>query len=139
MRLCYGTPEGVPFQTGWADHSRGITNQIPMNWKTSLAAVAFALAMLAFLSSSMVAAEINVNPSNLAGHLHRLQPGDVLHLAPGKYTPLYLANLNGTPQAWITVRGPESGAPAINHGSAEFQHRRDCELELPGDREPAHR
>lgn len=73
--------------------------------------------MLALLSNSVVAAEINANPSNIAGHLHRLQPGDVLHLAPGKYTPLYLANLNGTPEAWITIRGPESGAPAVVMGA----------------------
>jgi hypothetical protein len=88
-----------------------------MSWKFHLRRGAFALAMLAVLSKPLMAADINANPSNIAAHLHGLQPGDVLHLAPGKYRPLYLADLNGTPEAWITVRGPESGAPAMIMGA----------------------
>jgi MYXO-CTERM domain-containing protein len=40
--------------------------------------------------------------------------GDTLHLAAGTYTDrLSITNQNGTPSAWITITGPESGAPAI--------------------------
>ncbi len=84
-----------------------------MNWEFRLRRAAFATVMLAVGSSTMLAADVDANPSNIAGQLHRLHPGDVLHLASGKYRPLYLTDLNGTPEAWITVRGPESGAPAV--------------------------
>ena len=59
------------------------------------------------------AAIIEADPSNYEALRDTLQPGDTLRLAPGVYPLLYLRNLNGTPDAWITVQGPEMGEPAI--------------------------
>jgi uncharacterized protein (TIGR03382 family) len=43
-----------------------------------------------------------------------LQPGDTLHLAGGTYTDhLVVDGLNGRSDAWITVRGPDSGPAAV--------------------------
>lgn len=43
-----------------------------------------------------------------------LQPGDTLQLPAGTYWErLNLNNLQGSPSAWITITGPESGPPAI--------------------------
>jgi hypothetical protein len=58
-------------------------------------------------------AVINADPSNYEALRDTLQPGDTLRLAPGLYPLLYLRNLNGTTDAWITVEGPETGAPTI--------------------------
>lgn len=65
------------------------------------------------LSSAGQAATIDADPSNYETLRDSLQPGDTLRLAAGNYPLLYLRDINGTPEAWITVEGPETGAPAI--------------------------
>jgi len=62
------------------------------------------------------ATTFNGDPSNYRTLLRQLKPGDTLSLAPGKYAPLHLVNLNGTPDAWITVTGPASEPLAIIQG-----------------------
>lgn len=58
-------------------------------------------------------AAIEANPANYQAELRRLRPGDTLNLAPGTYRRLSLSRLNGTPDAWITIRGPQQGRPAV--------------------------
>jgi hypothetical protein len=58
--------------------------------------------------------EISANSSDYREKMRTLQPGDVLMLAPGRYsTLLAIDNLNGTPDAWITIRGPAGDAAAV--------------------------
>jgi len=65
------------------------------------------------------AADIPADPSTYKGLLSTLKPGDTLVLAPGTYTGgLPISNLNGTEDAWITIRGPASGAAAIFEGQS---------------------
>ena len=60
------------------------------------------------------AAEISADASNYRQLIGTLQPGDTLHLAAGTYTTLLsIDGLNGSSDAWITITGPESGAPAV--------------------------
>jgi len=62
---------------------------------------------------------IHADPSNYRALLHDLKPGSTLSLAAGRYPGLPIEGLNGTPDAWITIAGPESGAPAVIVGSRE--------------------
>lgn len=66
------------------------------------------LLVLAFLSPLPArAAEIAAGPSDYREKVRSLQPGDVLSLEPGTYSSLLsIDGLNGTPDAWITIRGP---------------------------------
>jgi len=58
-------------------------------------------------------------PSNYEDQLRKLKPGDTLTLAAGRYPGLHLAKLNGTPDAWITVTGPDSDPPAVIEGGVD--------------------
>jgi len=54
------------------------------------------------------------NPKTLRSALSRLKAGDTLNLVPGNYTSgMSLSGLRGKPNAWITIQGPASGAPAV--------------------------
>src|SRR5690242_16354393 len=64
-------------------------------------------------------AVVSADPSNYRVRLGDLKPGDTLRLAAGSYTRLYLHGLNGTPDAWITITGPDSGPPAVILGEPE--------------------
>ena len=59
------------------------------------------------------AAEIPADPSNYQELIAGLQPGDTLQLAAGTYNRILISGIHGTADAWITVEGPASGAPAI--------------------------
>src|SRR5260370_23400391 len=63
---------------------------------------------------------INADPSNYRACLRNLKPGDTLTLAAGTYSRLPIIGLNGTPTAWITITGPNSGPPAVIAGEAEY-------------------
>jgi hypothetical protein len=85
------------------------------------------LAFLALLAVSLTitvemrgGAVISADPSNYRALLRNLKPGDTLSLAAGLYTRLKISNLNGTPAAWITITGPDSGPPAVIAGEAEY-------------------
>lgn len=65
-----------------------------------------------------VATTYDVDPSNYRSFLAGLQPGDTLRLAPGRYVRLTLSGIAGTPAAWITITGPESGAEAVIEGES---------------------
>ena len=60
-----------------------------------------------------MAAELSANPKNYRAVLKTVKPGDTLTLAAGTYLRLPLLELNGTPEAWITITGPSSGPPAV--------------------------
>jgi hypothetical protein len=60
---------------------------------------------------------ILANPSNYLELLRNLKPGDTLNLVAGDYPTLPITDLNGNPDAWITITGPASGPPAVIVGS----------------------
>ncbi len=63
---------------------------------------------------SLHAAEITAGPADYREKVRSLRPGDVLLLEPGTYaTLLSVDDLDGTPDAWIAIRGPASGEPAV--------------------------
>jgi MYXO-CTERM domain-containing protein len=66
---------------------------------------------LALLPGSARAADLSADPSSYKALLPTLKAGDTLHLAAGHYPLLPLANLNGTPSAWITIAGPPGDPP----------------------------
>lgn len=67
----------------------------------------FTILLAAFARAETIQADANDYKSKLS----LLKPGDTLLLAPGDYPlGLYLNNLNGNANAWITVKGPDTGA-----------------------------
>ena len=82
-------------------------------WTRSVGIVATAL----LLGGAIVDASAKIvegNPSNARKLASSLKPGDTLKLAAGTYTSgMRLNNLRGTPDAWITIEGPDSGDPAV--------------------------
>ena len=84
--------------------------------------LAIILCLGAFLllsqDSRTVERVVEGNPSNYRALLRTLKAGDTLNLAPGSYDRLSIVGLNGEPDAWITVSGPASGAPAVILGKA---------------------
>ena len=52
-------------------------------------------------------------PATLSAVLPMLGPGDTVHLAAGTYAHFTVSGTNGSGSAWITITGPENGAPAI--------------------------
>ena len=59
------------------------------------------------------AADVAATPETYRALLGTLVAGDTLQLAAGHYPRLNIAGLNGTADAWITISGPTSGAPAV--------------------------
>lgn len=59
------------------------------------------------------AADIPATPADYREKLATLQPGDTMTLAAGDYPRLTLDGLHGRDDAWITIEGPSSGAPAV--------------------------
>ncbi len=75
--------------------------------------LAFVFIIASFFSVQAHGAVVSAAPSNYTRILSSLQPGDTLNLAAGTYTnDLYVAGLNGSSSAWITIQGPASGPPA---------------------------
>ena len=65
------------------------------------------------------AAIIPVNPTNYQAAVSAAQPGDVLDFAAGDYfNRLSIRNKHGSPNAYITFRGPATGARAVFHADA---------------------
>ena len=73
-----------------------------------LAALALALRV-----PTALAVDIPVDPGSFAGALAAVTPGDTLVLAPGRYRHFSLSGLAGRADAWITIRGPAAGDPAV--------------------------
>jgi len=90
--------------------------------KAKLTALVGALWVLALASASTAAAatEVKTNPTHYLKHLSSLKAGDTLNLEPGQYPPLIISGLNGTPTAWITIKGPSSGQPAVIAGESGY-------------------
>lgn len=89
-----------------------------MNRRLAILAASFWMVLSSNLCRAM-AAEIKVSPSNYRKLLPTLKPGDTMSLAPGKYSGLTITDLNGTPTAWITIKGPTSGPPALILGKPD--------------------
>ncbi|EYF07830.1 right-handed parallel beta-helix repeat-containing protein [Chondromyces apiculatus] len=77
-------------------------------------------AALALSAGDALAADIDADPSTYQALVPTLQPGDTLHLAPGEYLQnLVVQALNGTPEAPISITGPEDkGAVLVGNGNA---------------------
>jgi hypothetical protein len=61
-----------------------------------------------------LAADIQASPSDYRSKVSALQPGDTLRLAAGVYGDLLsVSGRHGRADAWITITGPEAGAPAV--------------------------
>jgi hypothetical protein len=71
------------------------------------------------------AAEIAANPTNYRVLLRKLEPGDTLKLAAGTYPRLRIDGVNGEPDAWITISGPQSGPPAVIQAAIQETIRAD--------------
>lgn len=91
-----------------------------MNRKIAILAFGFWLVILSNISWPAMAAELEAKPSNYRKLLSTLRPGDTVNMAPGKYLRLTITGLNGTPTAWIKIKGPTSGAPAIILGESGY-------------------
>ena len=61
----------------------------------------------------------SANSGNYQQLLRKLQPGDTLNLAPGRYPRLYISGLRGDADSWIRIVGPASGPPAVIEGDAD--------------------
>jgi hypothetical protein len=78
------------------------------------------LLLMMMVAACAATAEVrNATPSDYRAVLRTLRPGDTLKLAPGRYSHLPVVNVNGTPESWITITGPESGPPAEIIGREE--------------------
>jgi len=88
--------------------------------KIAILVAGLSVLILSGIARQAVAAEIKANPSNYRKLLPTLKPGDTIHLAPGRYSRLYITGLNGTPTAWITIKGPTSGPPALIAGESDY-------------------
>src|SRR6516164_5561736 len=61
---------------------------------------------------------LRADPASYQKLIPALQSGDTLLLAPGRYTRLTIANLNGEPGRCITISGPTAGPRAVIAGQA---------------------
>ncbi len=91
-----------------------------MNPKVVLLAGSFFLLALWPFARMLTATEVNAAPADYRKLLLSLKPGDTMNLAPGKYRRLDITGLNGSPTAWITIRGPASGPPAVITGESGY-------------------
>ena len=67
------------------------------------------------------------NSSQLRTAIGNLKPGDTLIIAPGEYTGgVYLANISGTENAPITIRGADPNNPPLFSGGSQAFHLADC-------------
>jgi len=59
------------------------------------------------------AADLAADPTDYQDVIATLTPGDTLTLAGGTYDRLDVSGIAGTAEAWITIRGPAEGEPAV--------------------------
>jgi len=88
--------------------------------ETAILAAGLAVLTLPNTALPVRAVEVNANPSHYREILPTLRAGDTMNLEPGKYPRLTIAGLNGSPDAWITIKGPESGPPAVITGESGY-------------------
>jgi hypothetical protein len=81
-------------------------------WCAMMAALSAIAGRIGLLHAQQDAV-INANPSNYRALLPKLRPGETLNLEAGQYPGLPIRQLNGRADAWITISGPPSGAPAV--------------------------
>jgi hypothetical protein len=68
--------------------------------------------LLAGLAAALPAEVRDATPANYRALVRTLKPGDTLNLTAGRYPGLWIAGLNGTAEAWITI----TGAAAVIEG-----------------------
>jgi len=67
-------------------------------------------ALLLYSAVPARAATIQADQTNYKSLISTLKPGDTLVLAPGDYAGLLnIRDVHGTPDAWITIKGPDTG------------------------------
>lgn len=62
----------------------------------------------------------NGTPSNYRSLVDQLQAGDTLMLAAGAYQPLRVYGRNGTPTAWIVIRGTGNPSQTVINGEPGY-------------------
>ncbi len=91
-----------------------------MSTATGLRGRFFLIGVLLTCCGVTRAAVIEAGPGDYRQLLPTLRAGDTLRLAPGVYPRLYLNQLRGTPSAWITITGPDSGEAAVIQGQRGY-------------------
>jgi hypothetical protein len=84
--------------------------------------------LLLFATNAAVGEVKHATPETYRRLLTTLQPGDTLRLEAGVYERgLPVTGCNGTPDAWITIEGPETGVAEIRQTQvANCVELRDC-------------
>ena len=90
------------------------------NKKTAILAAGVSVMVWSSMTRPLMAAELKADPSNYRKLLATLKPGDTINLTPGRYPQLAITDLNGTATAWITIKGPASGPPALIAGESGY-------------------
>lgn len=87
--------------------------------KLNLFPILFPAIMILSSASMLQAATINVSTaSQLTSALSTVQPGDTIQLAAGTYSGKFTTTVDANSSAWIVLKGPSTGSPAIlNCGS----------------------
>lgn len=90
--------------------------------KTTIKCILFmylSMVSVSMYPETLEAATLNVSTaSQLTNALNTVKPGDTIVLAAGTYSGKFSTTIDGGSSAWITLKGPSSGSPAIlNCGS----------------------
>jgi len=83
--------------------------------ETAILAAGLAVLTLPNTALPVRAVEVNANPSHYREILPTLRAGDTMNLEPGKYPRLTIAGLNGSPDAWITIKEDISPAQGSSY------------------------
>lgn len=88
----------------------------------------FVLATILTASALLDADDISIdNSAQLRPAISKLKPGDTLLIAPGDYAGgIYLADISGTENAPITIRGADPNNPPLFSGGGQAFHFADC-------------
>ena len=93
----------------YAEDLANFSQDLKVNAKT----LAYLIVSVVSIGSTAEAVVINSPQLIFQSKIAALKPGDILNLAAGTYSLLYLTNMEGKADAWITVQGPKTGEPAI--------------------------
>jgi hypothetical protein len=96
------------------DRDRGVATRRTEVMATMRRVILIGTLLSAGLPAAVSAETYSATPADYQEQVNQLAPGDTLELAAGTYTDgLSIRGKNGTKDAWITIRGPSEGAPAV--------------------------
>jgi hypothetical protein len=111
----------LDYETGSGSRGRDAARSLRANPRRSRARLVALLLAGILAAGAAEARTLVADPGAVAGQpgyyrdlVVQLQPGDTLELPAGTYRDrLALSGLQGRADAWITISGPSSGAPAV--------------------------